>query len=117
MTRAAKSVYYFGYYLLGLGFLLTFFPNFMLQTFFLLPTQEVYIRVVGVLVFNIGLYYVAGAPSNFEPFLRISILTRCLVLVSFIAFVLLGFAQPALIPLGVADFLGAMWTWWELRKK
>jgi hypothetical protein len=33
------------------------------------------------------------------------------------SFVLLGFAQPALIPLGIADFLGAMWTWWELRKK
>jgi hypothetical protein len=116
MTRAAKSIYYFGFYLIGLGILVTFFPNTMLETFFLPPATDVFIRVTGVLVFNIGLYYVVGAPSNYEPFLRISILTRCIVLVSFIAFVLLGFAKPALIPLGVVDVLGAMWTWWELRK-
>jgi hypothetical protein len=116
MTRAAKSVYYFGYYLLGLGLLVTFLPNLMLQTFFLAPTNEVYIRVVGVLVFNIGLYYLAGATSNSTPFFKMSVVTRCIVLGSFIAFVLVGLAQPALIPLGTVDFLGAIWTWWELRK-
>jgi hypothetical protein len=116
MTKAAKSVYYFGYYLLGLGLLITVFPNFMLQTFFLPPTDEVYIRVTGVLVFNIGLYYVAGAPSNYLPLLKVSVVTRCIVLGAFVVFVLLDFAQPALIPLGIVDFLGAMWTWWELRK-
>lgn len=116
MTRAAKSLYYFGFYLIGLGALVTFFPNAILETFFLPPATDVFVRVTGVLVFNIGLYYVAGAPSNYVPLLRMSILTRCIVLGSFIVFVLLGFAQPALIPLGVVDVLGAIWTWWELRK-
>jgi hypothetical protein len=31
------------------------------------------------------------------------------------AFVLLGLAQPQLLLLGVADFLGAIWTTWALR--
>lgn len=117
MTRAAKSVYYFGYYLIVLGILVTLFPDFMLQTFFLPPATDVFARVTGVLVFNIGVYYVAGAPSNYIPFLKISIYTRSLVIMSFIAFVMLGFAKPALIPIGAVDFLGAIWTWWELRKR
>lgn len=58
MNAAAKSVYYFGFYLLLLGITLITYPNLLLSTFGQPETAEVWIRVVGVIVFNIGLYYI-----------------------------------------------------------
>ncbi|NJN42507.1 MAG: hypothetical protein HC811_10070, partial [Flammeovirgaceae bacterium] len=58
MTKAAKSVYYFGFYLLVVGFGLITFPNDILALMFFEPTSEVWIRIVGVMAVNIGLYYI-----------------------------------------------------------
>ena len=47
MTPAAKSVYYFGFYLYLVGATLIFIPNFLLKTMGIPETNEVWIRVVG----------------------------------------------------------------------
>lgn len=116
MTNAAKSVYYFGFYLLALGLVLVFAPNMLLSMFGMGETSEVWIRVVGALVFNIGLYYVFTAPTNNETFFKVTVYTRLLVMVWFTLFVVLGWAQPMLLLFGGVDVLGALWTWSALRK-
>jgi hypothetical protein len=78
-------------------------------------TSGVWIRVVGALVFNIGLYYVFTAPTNNETFFKVSIYTRLLVMVWFTLFVVLDWAQPTLLMFGGVDVLGAAWTWTALR--
>lgn len=117
MTAAGKSVYYFGFYLLILGATITGFPNVLLSTFQLPETNEVWIRVLGVLVFNIGLYYVFMAPTNSTLFYTLSVYTRASILVWFVVFVLIGWAQAPLILFGVADMAGALWTFVAMRKK
>jgi hypothetical protein len=117
MNSAAKSVYYFGFYLLILSAALTVFPNLLLSTFMLPETNEVWIRVVGVLVFNIGILYVVMAPTNHNLFLTVTVYLRASILVWFIAFVVIGWAPTMLIMFGVVDFAAAIWTYLELKKK
>ena len=57
MTQAAKSVYYFAFYLYLTGITLIFIPNVFLSTLGLPETNEVWIRVVGILALAIGFYY------------------------------------------------------------
>ena len=117
MTPASKSVYYFGFYLLLLGLILIAFPNVMLPLFQLPETNEPWIHVVGVVVFNIGLYYIFMAPTNNALFLTLTVYTRVAVLVWFIVFVVIGWASPMLIGFGVVDAAAALWTYLALRKQ
>jgi hypothetical protein len=115
VSKSAFSVKVFGIYLLVLGTGLTFAPNLLLSVFGMPPTSEVWIRVVGVLVFNIGVYYVYAARCEAKAFFQASVYTRTLVLASFAAFAAFGLASPLLILFGVADFAGGVWTHLALR--
>ena len=116
MSKAAFTVRAFGYYLLVLGVILAFVPNLLLAASFMPATSEVWIRVVGVLVFNIGIYYLYAAQCEATAFFRASVYTRTLVLVAFAAFAALGLAKPMLVMFGAVDFLGGLWTWRALRR-
>ena len=107
MNSAAKSVYYFGFYLLILSASLTVIPNVLLSTFMMPETNEVWIRIVGVLVFNISILYIVMAQTNNKLFLTLSVYLRASILVWFVLFVLIGWAPATLILFGVVDFAGA----------
>jgi hypothetical protein len=115
MSKAAFSVKAFGIYLLILGLGLAFVPNLLLSVFGMPLTEEVWIRVVGVLVFNIGVYYWFAAKAEAIEVFQASVYTRVLVLASFAAFAALGLASPVLVLFGAADFAGAVWTWFSLK--
>jgi len=115
MTRAARSVFVFSIYLFVLGSILVVVPNTLLSLFGLPRTDEVWVRVVGMLVVIIGYYYLTGARSGLTPFLRATVYGRSAVLVFFVAFVLAGLAQPILILFGVIDATAAAWTAWAVR--
>lgn len=116
MNSAAKSLYYFGFYLLILGINLTVFPNMLLSIFQIEETTEVWIRVLGAVVFGIGLYYVFMAPSNNALFLTLSVYVRASILFWFIVFVMMGWAPTQLILFGLADAVGAAWTYLAMKK-
>jgi hypothetical protein len=115
MSKSAFSVKAFGIYLLVLGAGLTLAPNLLLSVFGMPTTSEVWIRVVGVLVFNIGVYYVYAARGEARAFFQASVYTRTLVLASLAAFAVLGLASPVLILFGAVDFAGGIWTQLALR--
>jgi len=109
MTAAAKSVYYFGFYLYITGITLITVPNFLLTTLKLPETNEVWIRVVGVLAFAIGYYYHRAGAGNISAFFKHTIPTRGFVFLAFFSFALI-------ILFGAVDLLGAAWTWVALKK-
>ena len=115
MSKAATSVFVFAIYLFVLGLVLVAFPNVLLSLFNLAQTNEVWIRVVGMLVLILGYYYTTAAQNELIPFLRATVIARYSVLVFFIAFVLLDFAPPTLILFGVIDAAAATWTGLALR--
>jgi len=116
MNAASRSVYYFGFYLLATGIMLTVFPNVMLSTVGIAPTTEVWIHLLGVVVFALGLYYVYMAPANHALFTMLTVYVRSMVFAMFLIFVVLGMAQPQLMLFGSIDLVCAIWTYMALRK-
>lgn len=116
MSAATTSIRVFGIYLVVLGAALIVAPNAVLAPFGVPPSSEVWPRVVGVLAVALGFYYGQAARSELVPFYRATIVVRAFVFVSFGAFVLLGFAPPALALFGTVDLAGAVWTGASLRK-
>jgi hypothetical protein len=116
MTAAAKSIFYFSIYLYVTGLTLIFIPNLFLKTIHLPETNEVWIRVVGLLAFLLGFYYHRSAAANTVSFFKLTIPARVVVLLAFAAFVLFNFVSPVLIIFGIIDALGAIWTWSALKK-
>lgn len=115
MSKSARSVFIFGLYLGVLGIVLLVIPNFLLGMFQLPSTNEVWIRVVGMLTFLLGVYYILAARKEVTDFFQWTVYLRPTVILFFTAFVLLGFTSPLLILFGVVDLLGAIWTGLALR--
>ena len=76
MNKAALSVRVFGIYLIVLGAWLLLAPNVLLRLFGMAATDEVWIRVVGMLVGFLGTYYVRAAAARFTPFFAWTIPVR-----------------------------------------
>lgn len=117
MTASAKSVCYFGFYLYVVGITLMIAPNFLLSTLQIPETNEVWIRVVGVLAFGIGYYYHRAGAGNIQSFFIHTVTIRCFVFIAFCVFVLQNYVSAVLILFGVADLAGAIWTWVALRNE
>lgn len=115
MTQAVQTVRAFAVYLWALGLLLLLIPNLFLGVFGMPEAREVWIRVVGVLVINIGVYYWYGAAAG-RAFLQATAYARFFVLLAFIGLVLAGLAPPLLIAFGAVDAAGGLWTLWSLRR-
>src|SRR5205085_8403173 len=109
MSRAAFSLFVFSLYLLVLGPVLIVAPNFLLAVFGFAPTTEVFVRIVGVLVLLIGYLHINCARAELRPYFHWTVPARCSVFLFFIAFVLMGLAQPQLVIFGVVDLAAATW--------
>lgn len=115
MSKSAKSVFVFAIYLVLLGTTLLVMPNVLLSLFGLPSTEEVWIRVVGMLVILLAFYYGQAARRELADFFQWSVYARGSVIFFFLAFVALGLARPVLILFGALDLLGALWTGAALR--
>ena len=115
MTPAARSLQVFGIYLLVLAAALVLAPNALLALFGMPPTQEVWIRVLGLLVGIVGAYDVLMATRSLWPLYMATVVARVLAFVLLTAFALLQIGPPQLALFGVIDLLGALWTWRALR--
>ena len=117
MNSASKTVHYFSIYLMVLGATLIGVPNLLLSTCRMAETQEVWIRVVGVLVICISIYYMLMARENHARFLMMTVYVRLTVLGWFIIFVALQWAPATLILFGLVDAGAAAWTYFALKKE
>lgn len=115
MSNAAKSIFAWGVYLIGLGGILLLAPNFLLPIFGFPPTQEIWIHILGVVVTALGYYHIQAARRDIVPFFRWSTQGRVFTVICFTAFVVLGLAKPILFLFASADFFGALWTGMALR--
>lgn len=113
MSRAAFSARVFAVYVLAVGAALLLVPNLLLGLFRIAPTAEIWVRVAGLIAFNLGIYVWVAA--HHRPFLQASVYTRSLVFVVLGSFALTGMADPMLALFGVVDLAGAVWTALALR--
>jgi len=117
MKASARSVYYFGLYLYVVGLNLLVIPNIFLKTIQLPQTNEVWIRVAGILVLCIAYYYHRNGAGNNKQMFILTVHARVFVFLAFTALALMKLAPPVLVGFGVVDLLGALWTWRALKKE
>lgn len=115
MSKSAFSAKVFAIYLFIVGAVLVVAPNFLLSIFQLAPTSEVWIHILGITVFMLGVYAWVAAKHENKPFLEASVYTRFVVFVTFTVFAVIGLASPMIVFFGVADLLGGIWTHFALK--
>ena len=116
MTPVARSIRVFAVYLFLLGLIVLVAPNPLLQAVGLPPTSEVWIRVVGMLVAYLAVYYWTAAAAELTPFFRATVLTRFTVPAFLLIFVGAGWVRWPILLLGLVDAVGATWTWRALQR-
>ena len=115
MSKSAKSVFIFGIYICILGIAFMVIPNILLGLLGFPATDQVWIRIVGMLLVILSYYYIQAARHEIKVFFQLTAYGRASVIVFLIAFVLLGYAPAILILFGVVDLLAAIWTHLALR--
>ena len=114
MSHAAKSMLAFGLYGIGLGLVLMVNPNLVLELFRIKPTQEVYLRLAGVLLVIHGFYDIQAARHELTIFFQWSVYAHVPIIIVFAVFVWLGLASRWLILFGAIDLLFSIWTSYAL---
>jgi hypothetical protein len=115
MSTTAKSIFYYSFYMMGMGLGLFFIPNLILG-FFGFETTEVWVRVLGLLAFCAGILYFHCARTNQTGFFRITVPERVIFFLGVVALVIFLDLTPMLAAIGGVDLLGAIWTGLSLRQ-
>jgi hypothetical protein len=117
MSKSARSVFIYGIYLAINGLMLLFVPNVLLNSLGIEPTTEVWIRLAGILLMAIAVYYILGAKYELIVILKATAFIRFSIVFFFTAFVLLKLVSSSIIIISVVDFLGGAWTFFMLKKE
>jgi hypothetical protein len=116
MSKTAKSIFYYSFYMLGMGLGLFFIPNLILGLFGFEPTTDVWARMLGLLAFCAGILYFHCARTNQTEFFLVSVPERVLFFLGTVALVVFFDLTPMLAAIGSVDLLGAVWTGWTLKR-
>jgi len=117
MSKSAKTVLYFGMYVIVLGTVIVLAPNFILRVLNQPETKEIWFRVAGMLLLLLGVYYVEAARAELTRFFQLTVYGRVAVMLFFIAFVVFCSATPLLIAFAAVDLCAAGWTQWALNRE
>lgn len=114
MSRAALSVKVFAAYLFLVGLVFIAAPNLLLSLFGI-ATAEGWVRVTGLLAFNIGAYAWVAARHELRVFFAASVWMRVEVWIVLSSMAALGLIPPIVALFGVIDLAGGLWTFFSLR--
>ena len=117
MSKTAFTIKASCCYILALGLGLALVPNMVLSLLRMPLTSEIWIRVLGVVMINIGVFFWVAARTEAIALFRASVYIRPLAMLWFGAFVLLGLVSPVLLVFGVIETAGALWTWLTLKSE
>jgi hypothetical protein len=109
MSPAARTVHLFGLYLVAVGVALIVIPNVLAGVFGIPPTDEPWIRMLGLLVLGLAGYYLVAARSELTVFFQASVTGRVLIGAGLIVIVSLWGYWMAVV-FGLTDIAGALWT-------
>ncbi|MCP1381136.1 hypothetical protein [Runella salmonicolor] len=117
MTHSAKSVLVFGIYLTLVGATLLIIPNLFLTVIDVANTSEVWIRLSGVLLMALSVYYIVAAKHNLPVIFKVTVYIRCSIIFFFSGFVYLQMMESVMLTFAAFDFLGGVWTYLAMKKE
>lgn len=110
MDAPTLSIFIWGIYVLLIAVLLLFFPDKTLILFGHEKPKDHWIRVLGILAFSLGYFYLNSAQNEVYSFYWASIYARIAGLIGFSGLVVFKIAKPKIILFGLIDTIGAIWT-------
>jgi hypothetical protein len=116
MSKAAISVFVFGWYILANAIVLLVAPNMMLGMLRLEPTREPWLRLLGLMTLALSVYYIQSAREELTGFFRLTMWGRAVILLGTIALAGAGLVPRVIVIFGVVDAAGAVWTAAALRR-
>lgn len=115
MTAAARSILVYAIYVFGLGATLLLIPNVPLPIVGLPEAADVWIRVAGMTVIFLAIYFYVAARNEYREIFKASVPIRFAVVGFFAAFAALGYTSWNILLFTPLDVLFAIWTWYSLR--
>jgi hypothetical protein len=110
MTRSAKSLFYFGIYVLLTGVTICIIPAKFISILKLPEIPIPWARLIGLLAIIIGSYDLLSAQNNIKPLIKASIYLRLFFFAGVLVLFISGEMPKEILPLGIIDLLGAIWT-------
>lgn len=110
------TVMVFGVYLSLVGLTLLLIPNIFLSLIGVENTVEVWIRLSGLLLMALSVYYIVSALHNLRLIFKVTAYIRCSIPVFFTAFVIADLMDPIMLLFAAIDCAGGLWTLWALHK-
>ena len=117
MSKSAKSVLVFGVYLTIIGVIFLIVPNLLITPFGIEPTHEVWIRLSGMLLMALSVYYIVAAKHELIVIMKATAYIRFTIIFFLTAFALFELVSPNIILFAIVDLLGGLWTWLMLKKE
>jgi hypothetical protein len=117
MPTSTKTVLYFGIYLTIVGATLLLIPNIFLSTIGVATTEEVWIRLAGILIMALSVYYIVAAQHAITIILKTTVYIRCTIILFFSAFVYVELMEPIMLLFAGIDLVGGVWTYLTLKKE
>ncbi|MEX0995687.1 MAG: hypothetical protein WDZ45_01405 [Flavobacteriaceae bacterium] len=117
MSKSAKSVFIYSVFYAFNGLMLLLAPNVLLNSLGIESTSEVWIRLAGILLTAIAVYYILAAKYELVVIMKATAFIRFSIIFFFTAFVLLQLVPSSIIIISVIDFLGGLWTFLMLKKE
>ena len=116
MSYAAKTIFIFGLYMVITGLVLLIVPEVLFNVADHPTPPDVMSRIAGMLLLLFSYMYFRSALDEVTQFFHWTVHMRPFIIVFLIVFYLLDLASPIIITFGVIDLVGALWTWWAIRK-
>lgn len=117
MNSASATIRIFGWYIVSSGMSLLLIPNFILQMFNHPQTNDIWIRMGGLLLLILGLYYLSAANNKIISFFRMTVWGRFIFGIGIIFLSLIYTEYWVLSVFGIIDILGGIWTHFALKSK
>ncbi len=101
-----------------MGIFLLAYPDPMIYFLKLESSNDIVIRILGMLLVFYGYFYVRSSrdAKKYRNFYMWTVHTRSAAIVFLGSFVLLKLASPIIIAFGAVELLGALWTFLELKR-
>jgi len=117
MSKPAKSIYYFAWYMVLEVIFLMLSPQSLLHLTKISPVDAVWLRMIAGIVGGLTIYYFTIALREVRTLFLVPVYERSTVFLATLALYLFDHAHVVVLGVGILDMLGALWTLWAVKSE
>jgi hypothetical protein len=117
MSNSAKSVFLYSISASFLGLVLMVLPDLFLTILRLAPSDEVWIRIVGLFLLVVAVYYYLAARHEILIIIKASVFIRLSLIFFYAVFVFMKMIALNIMIIPILDLLTGLWTLFLLRRE